>query len=220
VPLAGFSLEGPERAALRQSHRRAERDGARFAVLDAGAVPALLPRLRQISDDWLQDKAAAEKGFSLGAFDEGYLCRLPLAAIMVEDRIVAFANLWPTATRAELSVDLMRFSADAPRSAMDYLFIELMRWGAMQGYQWFNLGMAPLAGLERRALAPLWHRFGAFLYRHGENFYNFDGLRRFKDKFDPVWEPRYVASPGGIQLARTMYDVSTLISGGLRELVM
>jgi phosphatidylglycerol lysyltransferase len=113
----------------------------------------------------------------------------------------------------------MRFAPDAPRGAMDYLFIELMRWGREQGYRWFNLGMAPLAGLEDRALAPAWHRLGSFVYRHGESFYNFDGLRRFKDKFDPVWEPRYLASPGGLRLPSVLFDVSTLISGGIRELV-
>jgi lysylphosphatidylglycerol synthetase-like protein (DUF2156 family) len=36
------------------------------------------------------------------------------------------------------------------------------------------------------------------LFRHGEHFYNFQGLRAFKDKFDPIWEPRYLASLGGL----------------------
>jgi phosphatidylglycerol lysyltransferase len=132
---------------------------------------------------------------------------------------VAFANLWPTATREELSVDLMRFSPDAPNGTMDYLFIELMMWGKGQGYRWFNLGMAPLSGLETRALAPVWQRLGGFVYRHGEAFYNFEGLRRYKGKFDPVWEPRYLASPRGLQLPAVLLDLSTLISGGVRELI-
>ena len=42
---------------------------------------------------------------------------------------------------------------DAPRrragGVMDFLFIQMMLWGRAQGYQWFDLGMAPLAGLER-----------------------------------------------------------------------
>jgi phosphatidylglycerol lysyltransferase len=113
----------------------------------------------------------------------------------------------------------MRFSAEAPPSTMDYLFTELMLWGQAQGYRWFNLGMAPLSGLENRALAPLWHRVGSFLYRHGESFYNFEGLRRFKEKFNPRWEPRYLASAGGMRLPRALLDISTLISGGFKELV-
>ena len=219
VPLGDFHLEGSARADLRQSRRRAERDGATFEVVPPEAVPALLPRLRQISDAWLEDKATAEKGFSLGSFSERYIAEFPVAIVRAEGDVVAFANLWPTATREELSVDLMRFGPDAPRGTMDYLFIKLMLWGRVEGYRWFNLGMAPLSGLENRALAPLWHRMGSFLFRHGESFYNFEGLRRYKEKFDPVWEPRYLASPGGLHLPRVLLDVSTLISGGLKELI-
>ena len=219
VPLGEFQLEGSQRADLRQSRRRAQRDGASFEVVPPADVAPLLPRLRTISDAWLLEKATAEKGFSLGAFGDSYVAQFPLAVVRAEGEVVAFANLWGTATREELSVDLMRFAPDAPRSAMDYLFIELMLWGRAQGYGWFNLGMAPLSGLENRALAPLWHRMGAFLFRHGESFYNFEGLRRYKEKFDPEWEPRYLASPGGLRLPRVLLDVSTLISGGLKELI-
>ena len=66
---------------------------------------------------------------------------------------------------------------------MDFLFVELMLWARAEGYRYFNLGMAPLSGFEQRRLAPLWSRTGAFIYRHGEHFYNFDGLRRYKEKF-------------------------------------
>ena len=55
--------------------------------------------------------------------------------------------------------------------------------GRAQGYRWLNLGMAPLAGLEQHPLAPAWHRVGNFVFRYGEHFYNFDGLRRYKAKF-------------------------------------
>ncbi|HEX7416614.1 MAG TPA: bifunctional lysylphosphatidylglycerol flippase/synthetase MprF, partial [Steroidobacteraceae bacterium] len=189
VDLAQFTLDGAARADLRQAHRRAVRDGATFEVLPRESVPRFLPTLQKISDAWLEDKATAEKGFSVGAFSERYISEFPVALVRAEGSAVAFANLWTTDTRDELSVDLMRFGDDAPRGAMDYLFIELMLWGQAQGYRWFNLGMAPLGGLERHPLAPAWHRVGNFVFRHGEHFYNFDGLRRYKTKFDPVWEP-------------------------------
>ncbi|MCC7464395.1 MAG: bifunctional lysylphosphatidylglycerol flippase/synthetase MprF, partial [Gammaproteobacteria bacterium] len=218
VRVTDFNLEGSARAGLRQARRRAERSGASFAVAPPGDE-RLLPQLRAISDAWLDDKATAEKRFSVGAFSEAYLRQFAIATVCLEGQVVAFANLWPTGTHEELSIDLMRFGRDAPGGAMDYLLIELLLWAREQGYRWFNLGMAPLSGLESRALAPLWHRMGGFLYRHGESFYNFDGLRRYKEKFAPVWEPRYLASPGGLQLPRALYDVSVLISGGLKELV-
>ena len=218
VPLAEFSLEGGARADLRQAHRRAQRDGASFEVVPPEGVAAFLPALKGISDAWLSSKSTGEKRFSVGAFSPAYLEQFPLALVRAEGSPVAFANLWTTATKAELSVDLMRFGADAPRGAMDYLFIELMLWGQRAGFRHFNLGMAPLSGLEQHPLAPAWHRVGNFIFRHGEHFYNFDGLRRYKTKFDPMWEPRYLAARGGIALPRVLVDVSVLIAGGMKEL--
>ena len=116
-------------------------------------------------------------------------------------------------------MDLMRFTDDAPRNVMDYLFAQLMLWGSAEGYRWFNLGMAPLSGLEQRQLAPLWTRAGAWLFQHGEHFYNFRGLRQYKEKYDPEWTPRYLASPGVLALPRILANVTTLISGGVTGLV-
>ena len=55
---------------------------------------------------------------------------------------------------------------------------------------------------------------------HGEPLYHFQGLRQYKDKFDPVWEARYLAYPGGLALPRVLTDITTLVSGGLRGVFM
>src|SRR5580658_2910516 len=218
VSLADFSLEGSARAELRTQRRRAERDGATFEVLQPQQLAALLPKLRAVSNAWLEDKAVAEKSFSVGAFSAGYIANFPVAVVRCGEELVAFASLWIAGTGDEIAVDLMRFGPDAPRGAMDFLFVELMLWGRAQGYRWLNLGMAPLAGLEQHPLAPAWHRVGNFVFRYGEHFYNFDGLRRYKAKFNPVWESKYLASPGGLALPRVLLDISVLISGGVKEL--
>jgi phosphatidylglycerol lysyltransferase len=219
VPLTTFSLEGNHRKGLRRALREADKRGVSFAMLESHEVAAHLPALRAISDAWLDDKRAREKGFSLGRFDEAYLMRHPLALVRHAGEIVAFANVWTSARNAELSVDLMRWAASAPPGMMDYLFIQLMLWGRTHGYERFNLGMAPLSGLENRALAPLWARAGSLVFRFGENFYNFRGLRQYKEKFDPIWEPRYLASPGGLALPRILTNVAALISGGIGGIV-
>jgi phosphatidylglycerol lysyltransferase len=219
VPLTEFSLEGSARAELRQAHRRALREGLGFRIVPAEATAALLPELRRISDDWLESKSVAEKGFSLGRFAEDYLRWFPIAVVEHAGRPVAFANLWTSDSREELSLDLMRHDGAAPKGVMDFMFIELMSWGRAQGYRWFNLGMAPLAGLEQHRLAPAWHKVGRLLYRYGEDFYNFEGLRQYKEKFRPQWRPRYLAAPGRLALPRVLLDVTTLISGGVVETV-
>jgi phosphatidylglycerol lysyltransferase len=79
--------------------------------------------------------------------------------------------------------------------------------------------MAPLGGMETRKMAPLWHRIGTMVVRFGDHFYNFQGLRNYKDKFDPVWRPKYLAAPGGLTLPRSLTDISALISGGLKGIL-
>ena len=219
VSLAEFSLDGSAWKDERYTLRKLEKQGVAFEVIPAVDVPALLPVFKTISDEWLLTKHVAEKGFSLGFFDKNYLSRYPHAIVRNGGDIVAFANLWPGHGSDEFSVDLMRYSNAAPSGIMDFLFLHLMLWGREAGHQWFSMGMAPLSGLENRQLAPLWNRAGALLFAHGEHFYNFQGLRQYKEKFHPQWESRYLAAPGGIVLPRALANVASLISGGLAGLV-
>jgi phosphatidylglycerol lysyltransferase len=220
VDLPSFSLDGSRGAKCRQAVRRLEREGATFRMLGVDEVPAHLPRLRAVSDAWLAQKQAAEKGFSLGFFADAYLRRFPVGVVERDGVIEAFANVWPGADRIELSMDLMRFTAAAPKSAMDGLLTHLMLWGRAAGFQRFSLGMAPLSGFQRSQSASLWLRAGGFLYEHGEAVYGFQGLRAFKEKFNPEWVPRYLAYRGGLALPRILADISALIAGGYRRILM
>ena len=215
VRLADFSLEEPARAELRQAHRRGQREGLTFEIVPPERIGALTADLQRISDAWLASKATGEKRFSMGYFSPQYLRNFPLALVRAGGTPAAFANLWTTDTRTELAIDLMRFGGAAPAVIMDFLLIELLAWGRDQGYGWLNLGMAPLSGLDRHPLAPAWHRVGNFIFRHGEHFYNFEGLRRYKARFGPRWEPRYLVARGGIALPRVLVAVSVLIACGV-----
>jgi phosphatidylglycerol lysyltransferase len=216
VPLPSFSLEGSKRSGLRHSFNRVHREGLSFEIVPPSGVDAILPELHAISDHWLEDKKAREKRFSLGFFNPDYLRRCAVALVRKEGRIVAFANLWELENKEELSIDLMRYEPAVPHELMEYLVISLMLWGKEQGYRWFNLGMAPLSGLERHPLAPLWNKIGNTIFRFGNEFYNFEGLYQYKNKFEPVWQPRYLAAPAGLSMASALLSVTTLISGNLK----
>jgi len=215
VDLSAFSLQGKKHDAQRSARNRFGKLNYQFEILTGPDVEAALSALRQISDAWLTSKNTREKGFSLGFFAEDYISRTDVAVIKDETgHIQAFANIWKTDAKEELSIDLMRYHPDSPKGIMDFLFSELMLWGQVQHYQWFSLGMAPLAGLEQRPLSPLWHKIGATIFKMGDQFYNFEGLYQYKAKFEPDWQPRYLAAPAGMSVPYILMLIARLISGG------
>lgn len=211
VDLERFTLEGGEGRKLRQAKTKAAK-AATLTIVPAAEAVHLLPQLKEVSDAWLADRHQPEKGFSLGFWSERYLAQFDMAVIRQGETVVAFANIWRGANKAQYSVDLMRARPDAPQGVMDLLFISLMEIAKADGYRWFNLGMAPLSGLPHHRLAPLWSRLARFASRTGDRFYNFEGLRNYKNKFHPEWRPKYLAYPGALRLPQVLVDITTLIA--------
>lgn len=216
VPLETFSLEGSARKRLRTAHARAGRDGLSLEILSPPHDAALLAELHGISDAWLAARGAREKSFSVGRFDLAYLDRCRLAVVRLGARPVAFANLLECRATRTAAVDLMRHADEAPSGTMEYLFTELMLRLKAEGAREFSLGMVPFKGIRARPGADLWSRFGALVYQRGDRFYNFDGLRRFKDKFDPEWRPRHFCCRSVLPPAGPLADAARLISGSAR----
>lgn len=218
VPLDTFRIEGTKRGNLRRAWRKAGEDGATFEVIPPHQISDLVPTLAKISDAWLAEHAGGEKGFSMGGFYPGYVSEFPVAVVRFEGAVVAFATLWITAAKTSFSMDLMRYGPAAPKRIMDYLFVELIEWGRAQGYRAVEFGMAPLAGLEDRPLAPVMSRVGNLFFEHAEEIYNFQGVRTYKDKYDPLWQPRYIAAPRKWAIPLLLADVGLLSSGGVAGL--
>lgn len=218
VKLSEFSLEGSAGKDFRYSIKRMEKDGFHFEIMQAEDIPNHIQELKSISDAWLEIKNTKEKSFSMGSFDIEYLTNFTLAIIYKDDQIAAFANVWMADNKEEMAIDLMRYDPNISNTTMEYLFTKLMLWGKENEFQYFSLGMSPLSGLENRTLAPLWNKIGSTIFTHGEYFYNFKGLRAYKEKFNPIWEPRYIALPKGIKQMFVLKDIALLISGGTKEI--
>ena len=219
VRLPDFSLAGGRFKTLRAAMNKRQRDGYEFAVLPAPHAPDLIAELRAISDAWLGGKTGREKGFSVGRFDPDYLARFDISIVRKDSRIVAFANILASKDSEHLAIDLMRYVPEEGSGLMEYMFLSLIDHYKSLGAREFSLGTAPLSGLSERSVARSWNRFGRLIYRHGGAFYNFEGLRTFKQKFGPDWRPRYLALPPSVSPMRAMGDVALLIAGSARGLI-
>jgi phosphatidylglycerol lysyltransferase len=214
VDLTEFSLTGKKAQDFRYADRRAQKEGICFEIIPKCEVEKHIDQLRIVSDAWLAHKSGSEKGFSLGAFSPAYLSEFDCAVMRDDSGILAFTNIWRGADKEEMSVDMMRYLPHRSGILMDAMFARLLLYAKEDGYRWFNLGAAPLSGLKDHPLASTWNKVGNLLYRHAENFYHFEGLKSFKQKFNPVWNPQYVCTRGGFALPTVLLDITALISGG------
>ncbi len=219
VPLPGFSLAGKKFKHMRAAHNKALKSGLEFNLHTPPHSEHFITGLHGVSDAWLGGKKGQEKGFSVGRFSAGYLDHFPIATVQRNGEVLAFSNVIHTENGARVSVDLMRYLPAEASGMIEFLFLNLMAHYRDQGAQEFSLGMAPLAGLEARHGLRLWSRFGGLLFRHGGAFYNFEGLRAFKQKFRPEWRARFVAVPGGTLPLVALKDVAILIAGGPAGLI-
>jgi phosphatidylglycerol lysyltransferase len=205
---------------MRNVLNRFRNDGYEFQVIEPAEVAQQLDKLKYVSNEWLRSKQTREKQFSIGYFDPHYLTRFPCA--IAKDKsgnVVGFANILPGPNSEEFSVDLMRYLPECPNGVMDFLFLRLFEWGNAIGYATFNLGMAPLATVGETRQARLPERLASILFQHGEHWYNFRGLRLFKEKFGPRWVPRYLAYPAFWMWPQAVVHAAAIIAGGWRSVI-
>ncbi|MGE6204757.1 bifunctional lysylphosphatidylglycerol flippase/synthetase MprF [Guptibacillus hwajinpoensis] len=210
VDLDQFTLSGKRMKALRAVKNKFERENFHIEIAKPPHNEELLQKLKDVSDEWLQGRN--EKGFSLGFYSVDYLNKSEIAVMKENDRIIAFTSLMPVYDNNKtVSVDLMRFLHDAPSGTMDVMFLSLFEWAKSEGYERFNLGMAPLSNVGQSKFSFLSERIAAQIFLHGHIFYHFQGLRKFKGKYAHTWERKYLAYRKKSSLPFTMAQVSLLI---------
>ena len=187
---------------------------ARVSRGSFGACPTLLPELTRVSEEWLPHKTTAEKGFSLGFFDDAYVARFPVASSSGADGCPLRQYLaGHRGGRTLGGPDAL--CRDAPRVVMEAL-VATYALGPAAGLPLVLAGHGPALRVRGFAVASLWNRL-AFIYRHGERLRLSGPSRFYKEHFDPVWDPRYLAYPGGLR-CRACSPTSALIAGGYRRI--
>ena len=79
--------------------------------------------------------------------------------------------------------------------AMEFLLGEAILKFQEEGAAVLSLGLSPLASEkpdELETTPELLEKVRGLLFENYNRFYNFKGLHRFKAKFLPRWEPRYL----------------------------
>lgn len=176
----------------RWQRNRATKAGYEYRRSSAPHSGTFIRELQSVSNKWLGMGNHVERGFSLGYFDTHYMQQCDIH-YLVNDRghVVAFTNQLPQFTASKTAtIDLLRFDPEHSNS-MPFLLYKTMDWlHESTTYQFFDLGFVPFAGakgpLLQIAKTIAAGRFSA------------KGLEQFKNKFDPDWQPNYLAYNGDV----------------------
>lgn len=211
VELNKFSLSGKKRRGERALMNKFDREGFSFKILNPPYSKDLISDLHEISNQWLAGKK--EKGFSLGFFEESYLNQAPIALIQDKDnKIIAFASIMPSNNQALTSIDLMRSGVDAPSGIMDLMFINLFKYCQDNAYKVFNLGMAPFSNVGKSKFSFMNEKVVNLIYKYGDAFYSFIGLRLYKEKYVSYWKAKYFVFRKNNSLIFTMLQILAVVN--------
>lgn len=169
-------------------------------------------QILRICEEWVADKSLPEMGFTLGSLDELNDPQVQLLIASDADHTVQGVTSWLPVYRegvlVGLTLDFMRRRVDGFGPVMELLIAQAAISAKERGLEFISLSGAPLAkarGVATDVSDSTLDAMLAWLSRALEPVYGFRSLLTFKAKFQPRYEPMYLAVP----------DISTLPSVGL-----
>ena len=197
IRTAGFTLKGKAMANVRSSARRAEKEGI-HVVLYRGRIEQAeqLFQMQLISWSWLAHKGGSEMGFSMGHFDMREEDDRQVSALAVDgtNRVHAFVTFIPIYGRRGWGLDLMRRPEHAAPGCMELLLSCSIDYLKSAGAEMVSLGLAPLSHVNHEDQTAL-DSIIDFLNQS-------QSLFKFKQKFQPCWESRYLVYPHSSHLPK------------------
>ncbi|HKW60852.1 MAG TPA: phosphatidylglycerol lysyltransferase domain-containing protein [Candidatus Dormibacteraeota bacterium] len=196
VRICDFSLSGKKRADLRYALHRCKREGIEL-VFTSGpdALAWERSQLHEVSGAWLRGRNSPELAYSLGTLstlaDPDIVVGLALAR---DGRLEGFVSWLPVPARHAWTLDLVRRRPDATYGVIEALLVRSIEEARGRGIVELSLGMTPRVipsldvprGVGGALRAMFWGL---------DRFQRSRTLHRYKEKFGPRWEERYLVVP-------------------------
>ncbi|MDE3211597.1 MAG: DUF2156 domain-containing protein, partial [Bacteroidota bacterium] len=191
LDVENFTMEGKDKKSLRNAMNSLEKKGFSSAIHKAPLPEELMPRLRQVSDEWLEAFNKEELVFSQGMFDPREIIHQDVITVSdPEGKIVAFLNIIPDYSPSECTYDLIRKTQEAPGGCMDALIIKMIEYARQNNYKYMNLGLVPMTGItDPQSPAEQIIKFAGEKFRR---FKHYHGLRDFKEKYATIWADKFL----------------------------
>jgi lysylphosphatidylglycerol synthetase-like protein (DUF2156 family)/UDP-2,3-diacylglucosamine pyrophosphatase LpxH len=214
VDATRFSLKGKSMKSLRGAYNRMKKAGCRvecYQSMDA-VGPELRAQLLELMTETRQGEA--ERGYSMTLSrifdprDEGLLLAVCFDA---DGRPLAFNQYVPASEVEGYSLDLMRRTndPDAPNGLTDFVIIETLQWMAERGLRGLGLNFATMrAVVAGESGDGPWTSLERSVLHHFSETLQIESLWHFNQKYDPLWNPRYVVTGPFLPLARSSLAIA------------
>ncbi len=177
------------------------------------------PVLNKCLREWLEAKGLPPLGFLV---EPETLTRLSDRRVFVAEaggEVAGFVLLSPVARRNGWLFEQFVHCPDSPNGTVELMINAAMLALAKDGYDYATLGLSPLSARAqiKPFRNPFWLRILlAWMRKHGQRFYNFDGLDCFKAKLRPErWEPVFAVANEPNISPRTIYSIAAAFSGNM-----
>ncbi|MFW0110087.1 bifunctional lysylphosphatidylglycerol synthetase/lysine--tRNA ligase LysX [Rothia sp. P13129] len=210
-----FSINNTSLAEVRHATRKLNHDGYTINIRRHADVSRQdMDSIISLVDQWRH--GAEERGFSmalnrLGDSADGK-CVL-ITAESPDGKIVGILSFVPWGKNG-ISLDVMRRSPQAPNGLMEFMIATTMQNLPTIGITKVSLNFAmfrkTFVEADHFGASP-WTRLVSSTLGILNRFLQLERLYRFNQKFDPVWEPRYIAADSMLTLSQVC------VSSGVAE---
>ena len=208
ITLQDWTLSGKKKQDLRTALNKGKRLGWTFEMYDDLIPdPRIRKEIRRISEAWLGGKS--ELAFSMGGTHmEGHPEERVSVALDAQGKVMGFLTWAPVYARHGWTLDFMRRRLDAPNGLMEFLITMSLLEFQEEGFRMASLGMAPLANIsDGQNDFPMLAKALTLVYEKMSSVYAYKSLQRFKAKFAPQWEDRYLVYSSNLAVAQILLAV-------------
>ncbi len=219
------------RASLRAQFNRARNKGVTITEWSVERATNS-PQLHECLEAWFTLKGLPPLHFVIEPETLGRLENRRIFVAEHNSQVAAFLVLSPIPTRKGWLTEQFPHHPKAPNGTVELMMNHAIKQLGDEGFEYVTLGLSPLSKRARIAPFdnPVWLRILlAWMRKHGQRFYNFDGLDAFKAKLTPeFWEPIFAISNEPVFSGRTLYSIAqaftdnhpfSVIAGGLGKAV-
>jgi len=203
VEIKDFSLEGRSIRKVRQSVNRLIKAGYSSELCTVDEIDSdTMSQMEHVLEIGRIGKS--ERGFSMGM--DGIECPLERDTLFVlardgEGVLRGVLHFVPCYGRAAMSLSIMRRDPQTPNGLMEFLVVAAIESMRERDVEEVSLNFAPVTKYMREPEGPFERLIGRGA-KVLNPYFQIESLYRFNVKFQPRWDPRYLAYEGRLGVAR------------------